>query len=115
MIGGTTAFINKSESTLATAREETRRITGWRRARETGWLFVAALLSAVSDIAGSLGGVMSPESAASKKLLLLATVLEICPGFASNKNVAFPFLRLRSSNCTTTQKIAHGTPSLVEA
>jgi hypothetical protein len=58
---------------------------------------------------------MSPESAASKKLLLLTTDLENCPGFASNKDVAFPFLRLRSSNCATTQKKAHGTPSLTKS
>src|SRR3979490_141429 len=79
-IGGTTAFINKSESTLATPTEDTRRIMGGRPARETGWAFFSELLSAFSNIAGSLDGVVSPESAASKKLLLLATVLENCPG-----------------------------------
>jgi hypothetical protein len=52
-IGGTTAFINKSERILATTSEETRRITGWRLARETAGVFLAELGSAFLDIAGS--------------------------------------------------------------
>src|SRR3981189_210055 len=55
-IGGTTEFINKSESPLATPTEDTRRIVGWRPARETGWAFFSELLSAFSNIAGSLDG-----------------------------------------------------------
>jgi hypothetical protein len=58
---------------------------------------------------------MSPESAASKKLLLLATVLENCPGFASNKDVAFPFRRMRGWNCAKLQQKAHGAANLAEA
>ena len=63
-MGGTTAFINKSESTLATTSEETRRITGWRRARETGSDLVAELPSTVENIAGSswIGGVSRERS-----------------------------------------------------
>src|SRR5258705_6808804 len=55
-IGGTTAVIIRSESTLATTSEEARRIAGWRRTRETGSGFLAELLSAVSNITGSLDG-----------------------------------------------------------
>jgi hypothetical protein len=77
-IGGTTALIGKSESTLVTTSEETRRITGWRRARETGSVLLAEL-STVSSMAGSLDGLMSPESAASKKYLLFGKVWKIVP------------------------------------
>jgi hypothetical protein len=77
MIGGTTVVIIRSERTLATTSEEARRIIGWRPAWGTGSGFLAELLSTVSSIAGSLGGVMSPESAASKKYLLLGAVWKI--------------------------------------
>jgi hypothetical protein len=92
-IGGTTAFINKSESTLATATEDTRRIMGWRPARETGWAFFSERLSAVSNIAGSLDGWFSRERSLQKNALV-GDSLENCPGLASNKDVGFPFLRV---------------------
>src|SRR5258706_14192826 len=52
-IGGTTAFINKSERIPATTIEETRRIIGWPLAREAAWVFFAELRSTSSGIAGS--------------------------------------------------------------
>jgi len=66
-IGGTTAFINKSERIPATTSEETRRIIGWPLAREAAWVFLAELLSTVSNNLWLPGWVVSPESAASKK------------------------------------------------
>src|SRR6266478_6045596 len=72
-IGGRTAFINKSERIPATTSEETRRIIGW-----PGWVFLAELLSTVSNNLWLPGWVVSPESAASKKIfLLLMTVWKI--------------------------------------
>jgi len=48
---------------------------------------------------------VSPESAASKNFAIVADTLENCPSFASNKDVGFPCLRVRSSNCAN-----HGQP-----
>src|SRR6266436_863087 len=77
-IGGTTVVIIRSESTLATTSEEARRIAGWRRTRETGSGSLAKLLSAVSNNLWLPGWVVSPQSAASKKIfLLLMTVWKI--------------------------------------
>jgi hypothetical protein len=85
-------------------KREKRRITGWRRARETGSVLVAELLSTVSSMAGSLDGLMSPESAASKKISVVGGSLENYPGFASNKDVTFSFLRVRSSSSANSKK-----------
>jgi hypothetical protein len=93
-IGGTTEFINKSESTLATPTEDTRRIVGWRPARETGWAFFSELLSAFSNIAGSLDGWFL-QRAQPPQNTLVGDSLENCPGLASNKDVGFLFLDVR--------------------
>jgi hypothetical protein len=39
-----------------------------------------------------------------QKLTVVGDSLENYPGFASNKDVAFPFLRMRSSNCAKKPK-----------
>jgi hypothetical protein len=93
-----------SDSTLATISDDTRRITGWRRAREIGAGFPAEILSTVSNIAGSLRGVMFSRERS------LLKILQDYRGFASNKDVAFSFLRLPSSNCCKNEKNAHDEP-----
>jgi len=52
-IGGTTAFTNRSERILATASEETRRITGWRPALEIAEVFLVEVRSILAGIADS--------------------------------------------------------------
>jgi hypothetical protein len=60
------------------------------------------------------GWVVSPESAASKTIIRLDDSLEKCRRLASNKDVAFLFLRLRSANCSKSKK-AHDPANLAEA
>jgi len=88
-IGGTTEFINKSESTLATPTEDTRRIVGWRPARETGWAFLSELLSAFSNIAGSLDGWFLQRAQPPKNILLLGTIWKIVPVWQVTKTLDF--------------------------
>jgi hypothetical protein len=49
-----------------------------------------------------------------QKIILLDDSLEKCRPFASNKDVAFLFLRLRSANCSKS-KNAHDPANLAEA
>src|SRR5260221_12783961 len=83
-IGGTTAFINKSESTLATATEDTRRIMGGRPAREKGWAFFSERVSAASKIGGSLGGGFSRERRLQNNTLVVAN-WELGPVFGLHR------------------------------
>src|SRR5260370_7391341 len=66
-IGGTTAFINKSERIPATTSEETRRIIGWPLAREAAWVFFGEFRSTSSGIAGSVL-LVSPQTPPPKLL-----------------------------------------------
>src|SRR6202011_2174769 len=70
-IGGTTAFTSKSESTPATTSDDTRRIIGGRRVRETGSGFLAELPSMVSNIVGSLDGLVSPRERGLQKISIV--------------------------------------------
>src|SRR5882672_10805181 len=88
-IGGTTAFINKSERTLATPKEDTRRIMGWRPARETGWTFFLELLSAFSNIAGSLDGGGFSRKRSLQRILLLGKVWKIFPVWQVTRKLEF--------------------------
>src|SRR5882672_2607492 len=106
-IGGTTVVIIRSESTLATTSEEARRIAGWRRTRETGSGSLAELLSAVSNITGSLDSGFSRERSLQKIIILVVDdSLENCHRFASNNDVVLPCLRVRSSNCAKKARMA---------
>jgi len=106
-IGGTTVVIIRSESTLATTSEEARRIAGWRRTRETGSGSLAELLSAVSNITGSLDSGFSRERSLQKiTILVVDDSLENCHRFASNNDVVLPCLRVRTSNCAKKARMA---------
>jgi hypothetical protein len=80
---------------LATPTEDTRRIMGWRPARETGWAFFSELPSAFSNIAGSLDGGWFLQKAKPPKNTLVRESLEDFPGLASNKEVGVLFLGAR--------------------
>jgi hypothetical protein len=114
-IGGTTAFINKSERIPATTSG--RNPKDHRVATGSGSSLGFSCGTAVNGLKQSLAPWMgvSPESAASKKIFLVVDddSLENCHRFASNNDVVLPCLRVRSSNCA--KKRARGAANLAEA